>query len=116
MLDNLIEILLSYIIPLLELMGIFVVTWSAVTSFWVYLKVNVFHRNVKGNFKVDLANGLATALEFKMAAEILKTVIVREQSELVMLGAVIVLRALLSFLIHFELRSEEKAHPADTQN
>ena len=49
-----------------------------------------------------------------MAAEILKTVIVREQSELVVLGAVIVLRALLSFLIHFELRSEEKAHPAST--
>ena len=48
-----------------------------------------------------------------MAAEILKTVIVREQSELVILGAVIVLRALLSFLIHFELRSEKEGHKQD---
>jgi len=33
---------------------------------------------------------------------------VREMSELLVLGAVIVLRALLSFLIHFELRAEQK--------
>ena len=115
MLETLIEVLLSYIIPILELMGIFVVTWSTVTAFWTYLKVSVLHRSVQGNFKVELANGLATSLEFKMAAEILKTVIVREQSELVILGAVIVLRALLSFLIHFELRSEEKGHAAQQE-
>ena len=113
MLEALIENLLSVIIPVLELMGIFVVTWSTVSAFWVYLKVSVFHRPVQGNFKVDLANGLATSLEFKMAAEILKPVIVREQSELVILGAVIVLRALLSFLIHFELRSEKEGHKQD---
>ena len=39
-----------------------------------------------------------------MAAEILKTVLVRELNELVVLGAVIILRALLSFLIHFEMK------------
>ena len=57
---------------------------------------------------MELANGLATALEFKMAAEILKTVLVREMSELLILGAVIALRALLSLLIHFELRGERE--------
>ena len=111
MLDRLIEVLLSYIIPILELMGIFVVTWSTARAFVDYVKLQVLHRSVRGNFKVELANGLATSLEFKMAAEILKTVIVREKSELVVLGAVIVLRALLSILIHFELRAEERSHP-----
>ena len=113
MLEHIIEWSLPTIISACELMGIFVVTWSTVSAFWVYLKVSVFRRPVQGNFKVDLANGLATSLEFKMAAEILKTVIVREQSELVILGAVIVLRALLSFLIHFELRSEKEGHKQD---
>ena len=50
------------------------------------------------------AMGLAAALEFKMAAEILKTVLVRDLNELVVLGAVIVLRALLSLLIHVEMK------------
>ena len=40
-------------------------------------------------------------------AEILKTVLVREMSELLILGAVIILRALLSLLIHFELKSSQ---------
>ena len=44
-----------------------------------------------------------------MAAEILKTVLVRDLKELMVLGAVILLRALLSFLIHFELK--QNAHP-----
>ena len=43
-------------------------------------------------------------MEFKMAAEILKTVLVRDLNELLVLGAVILLRALLSLLIHFEMR------------
>ena len=80
--------------------------WRAITAH----KIVVF----KFDFKVELANGLATALEFKMAAEILKTVLVRELSELLVLGAVIALRALLSLLIHFELKGErEQVKPPD---
>ena len=49
MLETLIEELLSVIIPVLELMGIFVVTWSTVSAFWVYLKVSLFiGKNKKG--------------------------------------------------------------------
>ena len=44
------------------------------------------------------------------ADEILKTVLIRDFEELLVLGAVIVLRALLSFLIHFEMH-----HAASSQ-
>ena len=44
-----------------------------------------------------------------MAAEILKTVLVRNLQELVILGAVILLRALLSLLIHIEMKNDEEA-------
>ena len=52
----------------------------------------------------DLARGLATGLEFKLAAEILKTVLIQSMEELYILGAVILLRALMSVLIHFEMK------------
>lgn len=107
MLEAFIEALLPSIISVLELMGIFVVSFSALHAFWEYLQTIFLHRAF--DFKVELANGLATALEFKMAAEILKTVLVRELRELLVLGAVIALRALLSVLIHFELRTEGAA-------
>ena len=107
MLDHVIEVLLPVIVSVLELMGIFVVSWSAICAFIEYLQEIFFHK--KFDLKAELAKGLATALEFKMAAEILKTVLVREMSELMILGAVIILRALLSFLIHFELRNEHES-------
>ena len=60
------------------------------------------------NVKLDLANGMATGLEFKVASEILKTVLVRDLNELLVLGSVIILRALLALLIHFEMKTSEE--------
>ena len=57
---------------------------------------------------MDLAEGSALALEFKMGGEVLRTVVVREWSELGILGAIIVLRAALTFLIHWEIKEEKK--------
>lgn len=102
MLESLIERGLPIIISLCELMGIFVVAVSAGQAFYLYCKGLVTH--IPRNVKFQLASGLATSLEFKMAAEILKTVLVRELSELLVLGAVILLRALLSLLIHVEMK------------
>lgn len=102
MLETLVETILAVLIPLCELMGIFVVAISALAAFGRYLKGLVTRRPY--DIKSQLANGLALSLEFKMAAEILKTVLVRDLTELTVLGAVIILRALLSFLIHFEMK------------
>lgn len=105
-LEHLIETVLPYIISVLEIMGILVVAWSAIHAFWEYIQNSFMKKNLDLQF--HLANGLATGLEFKMAAEILKTVLVRELSELLILGAVILLRAILSVLIHFEMKKSEK--------
>lgn len=111
MLEHSVELFLEILIPVCELMGISVVAISAVSAFWQYIKGLV--KGIPANVKFQLANGLALSLEFKMAAEILKTVLVRDFGELVVLGAVIILRALLSFLIHFEMhhasQSQEQA-------
>lgn len=103
MIEHFIAQFLPGIISILELIGIFVVVVSSINAFYHYIG-NTFMKK-EWPIKFELANGLATGLEFKMAAEILKTVLVREMSELLVLGAIIVLRALLSFLIHFEIKN-----------
>lgn len=100
--EEVITLVLPYIISFLEILGIFVVTWSAIKAFWEYIQNSFMKKNI--DLQSHLAQGLATGLEFKMAAEILKTVIVRDMQELFVLGAVILLRALLSLLIHFEMK------------
>lgn len=101
-LEHIVEAVLPYIIAIFEIMGILVVTWSGCQSFWKYIQNTFFKKDF--NIQFQFATGLATGLEFKVAAEILKTVIVREMSELLILGAVIILRAILSILIHFEMK------------
>ena len=106
MLESIVEQVLHILIPLCELMGIFLVAVSAISAFGHYLK-SLFTRKPY-NVKFQLADGLALSLEFKMAAEILKTVLVRDLNELMVLGAVIILRALLSVLIHFEMKQTKQ--------
>ena len=57
--------------------------------------------------RLNLAKGLAFGLEFKLGSEILRTVIVREFSEMLVVGGIILLRAALTFLIHWEIKTEE---------
>ena len=99
------------VVPILELMGIFIVAEAALVSFgrYVYCLITRNRIHVKGR----LAAGLLLGLEFMMTAEILKTIVIRDTKELLILGAVILLRALLSLLIHFEMK-EEHDHPLST--
>lgn len=58
--------------------------------------------------RLQLAQGMALGLEFKLGSEILRTVIVRELGEVALVAAIIAVRAALTFLIHWEIRIEEK--------
>ena len=58
--------------------------------------------------RLSMAQGIALALCFKLGAEVLRTVLVREWSELLVLGAIILLHAAMSILIHWEIKMEEK--------
>ena len=57
--------------------------------------------------RLGLAEGIALALEFKLGGEVLRTAVVRTPSELIILGAIILLRGALTFLIHWEIKNEE---------
>ena len=61
------------------------------------------------NVVIDLGRALALALECKMGAEIINTVVVRDLGELGILAVVILIRALLAFIIHWEIRMEQQS-------
>ena len=103
---HIIEVGLTYAVEtstiLLELFGIIVLVFSAVKCFVQWIRKD-------SNLRLNLAQGIALSLEFKMGSEVLRTVIVRDWEELGILGAVIFLRGLLTFLIHWESKHEEKS-------
>lgn len=81
----------------LELMGVIIVVHGAIRAFFGYF----FHHTP--NVRLSLAQSMATGLEFKLGGEILRTVIARDWNEILTVGAIIALRALLNFLIHWEI-------------
>ena len=90
----------------LEMIGIVVI---AVGAFRSIIKQCINYIKKKdSNIKIDLGNWLALGLEFKMGAEIIKTVVARDLNELAILGVIIGLRAVLALLIHWEIKTEMK--------
>jgi uncharacterized membrane protein len=99
------ETILRYVVEfstlLLEFFGICILVYTGIKSFILWIKKS-------DAIRLELAQGIALALEFKLGGEVLRTVVVREWAELGILGAIITLRAVLTFLIHWEIKNEKK--------
>ena len=90
----------------LELIGILVIALGAFKSIYTHFTCVIKKKDT--NIKIALGNCLALGLEFKMGAEIIKTVVARDLQELAILGVIIGLRAILALLIHWEIKTEMK--------
>ena len=91
---------------ILELVGIVIIIIGSCRA--LFRLVQCMVKKQPFHVVVDLGKALSLALEFKMGAEIIKTVIIHNLEELAILGVVIIIRALLAFIIHWEIRLEEK--------
>ena len=94
------ELIIEAAILLFEYAGVFILIVSGLRGMYQYLRHNELTR-------LNLAKGMAMGLEFKLGSEILRTVVVRDHKEIITVGGIILLRAALTFLIHWEIKNEE---------
>ena len=95
----------EFTVHTLELIGILIIIiGSARAILQVFASLR---KKNSPNVVITLGRALAVALEFKMGAEIVNTVIIRDLKELCILGVVIALRAVLALLIHWEIKNEK---------
>lgn len=102
-LHDILNILVDAAILLFEFAGVLIIIATGIRGIFQYIRKNP-------QTGLNLAKGMAMGLEFKLGSEILRTVIVREVSEIVLVAGIIALRAALTFLIHWEISREEKHH------
>ena len=100
-LEELLRYVVDITILLFEIVGVFVIIISGVKVIIDYIKHNP-------SIRLNLATGMALGLEFKLGSEILRTVVVRDLSEIATVAAIIALRAALTFLIHWEIKVEKE--------
>ena len=98
-LESFLEACVGIAIRGFELVGVFIIIAAGVKGL-----INFVRKNP--SVRLQLAQGMALGLEFKLGSEILRTVIVRELSELALVAAIIAVRAALTFLIHWEIKNE----------
>ncbi|MFW5790364.1 MAG: DUF1622 domain-containing protein [Bacillota bacterium] len=89
------------LMAILELMGGITLIYGAIMIFWHFVKLE--YEKSSTLLRIRMARTIALALEFYLAAEILKTVFVRDMSELYIIVAIIVIRIAMGFVIHHEL-------------
>ena len=114
----------EFTIHTLEMVGISIIIFGSIRALMRVIKKLRRPDYESQNVMIELGRALALALEFKMGAEIVKTVIIRDLQELVILGVIIGLRAVLAVLIHWEITNEKKEseaqknakNPTDTTN
>ena len=102
--ESFFSIFIQGAVLLLEFTGACTLIYSAFISVYRIIRVQPHAR-------LGMAQGIAMSLCFKLGAEVLRTTIIRNESELLVLAVIIVLHAAMSALIHWEIRVEEKRLP-----
>lgn len=94
------DLVVRAFILFIEMAGILIIVISMVRGFIGFWQ--------KKSVRIELAQGIMLGLEFKIGSEVLRSVIVSGWEELATLAAVILLRSLLTLLLHWEIGVEEK--------
>ena len=88
-------------ILMFEYIGVGIIAATGVKALINYLRR-------EPNTRLILAEGLAMGLEFKLGSEIMRTVILRNMSEIAITAGIIGLRAALTILLHWEIKNEKQ--------
>ena len=106
------ELFLESAVPLIaaiaEVIGLIIIVTSLARASYHYLRVTFFHDRY--DFHHEMSSGLTTALEFLMSAEIARTFLLPSLQSVVPLAATFALRALMSLLLHVEMRASREEH------
>lgn len=98
--------ILSYVIIVIEVLGVFIITVGTLKAFIRHLQ-NVFAKQ-KYRIKNELAERVVLGLTFLMASEALGTIFVTEYKELAIIAGVIVLRIALTLSINYGIKCDNK--------
>ena len=96
-------IAVQYGILLFETIGVIILLVAAVKALIRLMKS-------QAQSKLELAEGVTTALSFLLGSEVLKTIIAPDWAEIGMTCAVLLMRAGMAVLIHWESQHETQEH------
>ena len=102
------HIIINNISFLLNIIGALIIIWGVVISLFEFLKKEFDDRSkamqLNEAIRIRLGSYLVLALEFFIAGDIVKTIITPTWESLGMLGAIVVIRTVLSYFLTKDLK------------
>ena len=101
------NVVIPVLADVIELVGVIIIGVSVFIGIWNLVVKNKFR--FRATEKNPIINqGLAASLEILLAAEILKTLVARDLHAIGEVGALVIIRILITVVIHWELSEKEK--------
>jgi uncharacterized membrane protein len=92
----------------LNIIGALITIWGIITSLFEFLKKEISGRletiQLNESIRIKLGSYLVLALEFFIAGDIVKTIITPTWQSLGILGAIVVIRTILSYFLTKDLK------------
>ena len=92
----------------LNIIGVLITIWGIITSLFEFLKKEILGRfetiQLNESIRIKLGSYLVLALEFFIAGDIVKTIITPTWQSLGILGAIVVIRTILSYFLTKDLK------------
>jgi uncharacterized membrane protein len=103
-LEHWFQLVISYVVPLVEACGALVVVMGVARAIWQYLRSFFEHDPLHvASLRLQLGQSMVMGLEFQVAADILKTALSPTLNDMLLLGALIGVRTVLNYLLEREL-------------
>lgn len=104
---NFIKLVHPYIKGGIEVIGLLIIIYGVLKATFLFIKsgFNFASKEVK----YELIKASALTLEFFLAAEIISTINFRDWKDLVEIAAIIVIRTIITFIIHWEIKGSFKS-------
>ncbi len=98
--EHVLDLIIHYSVLILEFIGAALILYRSACAV-----VSLFRRMTKSCHKF-LTEGITTGLSFLLASEVLKTIIDRDWTSIGMTCAILLMRAAISILVHWESKAE----------
>lgn len=94
-----------FLMNVLNIIGIIIIAIGALRCVGTYL-FSLLHKNLSisnDQMRLELGKGIVLAVEFMLAADILKTIITPDYYQIGILGTLVIIRTVLTYFLNLEL-------------
>ena len=100
--ESVLDVAIHYSVLVLEIIGALVILYRVIRAL-----ISLLQGKAK-LCRASITDGITTGLSFLLVSEVLKTIIDRDWTSIGMTCAILLMRASISLLVHWESKAEEE--------